>query len=282
MNLKKLFPFLLLLSLVGCSKRDLQNRYHWQPGPGGFDSPMGVAVAPDGTIAVAEAGAGRITLLAPDGARSASFSSALQRPFDVAFGPDGNLYVADYDLDAIVVLARDGTVRRRFGEGLNAPAGLDVGPDGTVYVADFYNHRVLAYGSRTQEWKGFHYPTDVTLTPAGTLLVADAFDHRIVNLSTGQRIGSRWNPFAPRFDTPVSVASDDAGNLFVADSGHHEVVAVSPTAAELARWRLPGPETPQHTPSRIVRAGGGGFWVVDTPGGRLLKLVATAGRNPTN
>ncbi len=275
MNLKKLFPFLLLLSVVGCSKSDLQSRYHWEQGPGGFESPMGAAVAGDGTLAVAEAGAGRITLLAPDGSRMGSLSSGLQRPFDVAFGPDGDLYVADYDLDAIVVLARDGILRRQFGEGLNAPAGLDVGPDGTVYVADFYNHRVLAYGPRTQVWTGFHYPTDVTLTPAGTLLVADAFHHRIVNLSTGQRIGSRWNPFASRFDTPVSVASDDAGNLFVADSGHDDVVAVSPTGFERGRWRLPGPVTPQHTPSRIRPAKGKGFWVVDTPAGRLVKLAAT-------
>ena len=74
-------------------------------GPGEFQSPIGVAIAPDGTILVLDAGDGRVQRLAPDGSPLGSFGSLgsgpgqFDRPSGIAVDADGAAAAVQRDAD---------------------------------------------------------------------------------------------------------------------------------------------------------------------------------------
>jgi hypothetical protein len=113
--------------------------------------PTGVAVAPDGTVYIAEltgfpfaVGAAQIYSLAPNSSTPTVFATGLTNLTDLAFGADGNLYALEYDSDgilgpnvggAIVRISSTGGVERIYDTGLINPTGLTIGADGAFYVA---------------------------------------------------------------------------------------------------------------------------------------------------
>ncbi|BEL07380.1 SMP-30/gluconolactonase/LRE family protein [Actinoplanes sichuanensis] len=86
----------------------------------GLDQPLGVAVGPDATVVVAEAGAGRVVAIDEDDTVSV-LADGFGRPAAVAFDADGSCYVSDEE---------HGTVHRVghgvIVEGLDAPQGLAI------------------------------------------------------------------------------------------------------------------------------------------------------------
>ena len=124
----------------------------------GFYSPAGLAVAKDGTVAVADTGGNRVVVFGPDGQmRGEPITSTPQgkliQPTDAAFDAKGNLYVVQptgpngkgtlyrFDPDgksqaAWVITAVPSTT--------DTPR-LAVGPDGRVYLSDIEQGRLIAY-----------------------------------------------------------------------------------------------------------------------------------------
>jgi sugar lactone lactonase YvrE len=130
-----------------------------------FSDPIGVAVAPDGTIYVSDRGNARIRMIAPDGMVSTLAGDGVNGDADgygrfgrlhmaegLAVLPDGRVVVADAEnhklklLDpatgALVTLAGTGAGDFMDGPGLSAkfggPRGVLVGRDGRLYVSDDY------------------------------------------------------------------------------------------------------------------------------------------------
>ncbi|MCP4699509.1 MAG: hypothetical protein GY862_22075, partial [Gammaproteobacteria bacterium] len=145
-----------------------------------FSSPAGIAVAPDGSLYIADSGnhrIRRITLtdgiidtIAGNGQKAFSgdggpaTGAALYRPSAVAFGPDGNLYIADKGNSRIrrVTLA-DGIIATVAGGGGQWDP---VGDGGPATEARLY------------------YPTDIAFAPDGSLYIADTSNHRIRQVNT--------------------------------------------------------------------------------------------------
>ena len=135
-------------------------------GPGEFQSPNGVAIAPDGTILVLDAGNGRVQRLAPDGTPVGSFGTLgagpgqFDRPSGIAVDGDGAVYVAEaggarrvqkVSPDGVVIGAwpapgvrGDFDPEEMVGGGMTAgmlltgPTGVAVAPDGTMMTTWCY------------------------------------------------------------------------------------------------------------------------------------------------
>ena len=189
-----------------------------------FSSPKGVAVAPNGTIYVADSTNDRIrainpttsqvTTLAGSGtegfADGTGTTAQFRAPIEVAVAPNGTVYVADrfnHSIRAInpttsqvTTLAGNGTAGFADGTGTDArfhtPSGVAVASNGTVYVSDTVNYRIRAINPTTGEvttlagssagfadgtgtTARFNYPWRVTIAPGGTIYVTDRYNYRI-------------------------------------------------------------------------------------------------------
>jgi DNA-binding beta-propeller fold protein YncE len=111
---------------------------------GGLNRPVGLAVRGDGTVVVAEAGAGRVVAIDGDDAVTV-LAEGLGHPVDVAFDGEAG-YVSDEERGAVLRLADESPVV----EGLSAPQGLAV-RGGEVLVVETGRRRLLAIDPGTGE-----------------------------------------------------------------------------------------------------------------------------------
>jgi DNA-binding beta-propeller fold protein YncE len=127
-------------------------------GPGRFDTPTGVTVAPDGTIWVADTANNLIQRL-DDGTTDGWTAFPMpgggtvnyRRPWGVTANPDGSVWVTDSGRARIVHIDKEG-------EQLQVATGEELGA-----------------GS-------FNQPFDTLVLPNGNLLVSDALNNRIVEV----------------------------------------------------------------------------------------------------
>ena len=125
--------------------------------------PWGLAVGPNGEVAVADTFGWRVRIFDSDltftgvefgtpPADGAPGPFNLFGPRDLAFDAEGNLWVTDTGHKRIQVYTPGGEFLRTIGsEGsgdgqFNEPVGISIASDGTVFVADMYNRRVVMLG----------------------------------------------------------------------------------------------------------------------------------------
>lgn len=219
-------------------------------GPGSSDGPAGearfsgaaVAVSPDGTVYVADAGNHTIRRIVPGGlvttiagiagARGAQDGAGSQARFNfptgIALAPDRSLYVADSNNHVIRRVDAEGMVTTYAGEpgsfGLadgartsarfNSPFDVGVGPDGAVYVSDSGNCLVRAIA-----------PNGTVRTLAGA---AGACEHADGPASQA------------RFRDPHGVAVGADGAVFVADAAAHAIRRITPAGLVTTLAGVPG------------------------------------------
>lgn len=200
----------------------------WRDGPAGearFADPYGVALGPDGSVYLADAGAGdRIRVIRPDGgvqtlaggrrgfADGLGAAARFDTPSGIALDAAGNLYIADTGNHAIRKMTPDGRVTTLAGTGrpgwrdgpgaqaqFDGPVGIAVDAAGRVLVADTYNDRIRAIG------------------PEGA----------VTTLAGGDTPGDVDGPGAmARFDTPCGIAVDAHGRIVVADTRNNALRAI--------------------------------------------------------
>lgn len=198
--------------------------------PGQFNRPRGIAVAPDGTLYVADTDNHRIQHLTPQG-------KVLQ-----TWGQYGDIATG---------AAPGGT--------FNQPWGIAVGADGSVYVADVWNHRVqkfTANGDFVSMWGAFGQaesltafwgPRDIAIDSQGRLFVTDTGNKRVVVFdANGQSLfqfGSAGMGEG-EFDEPVGIAIDQKDNVYIADTWNQRVQVFSPDGADsftfARQWDISG------------------------------------------
>jgi predicted membrane-bound mannosyltransferase/DNA-binding beta-propeller fold protein YncE len=177
--------------------------------PGQFQRPRGIAVAPDGSLYIADTDNHRIQHLDRDG-------TPLQ-----AWGSFADLTQGD---------APGGT----FYE----PWGISVAPDGSVYVTDTWNHRIQkfspegefltmwGYFGQAERPDAFWGPRDVVVDPDGRVIVSDTGNKRIVIFGPDGDFIAQFGEegYAPgQFYEPVGLALDDEGHLYVADTWNQRI-----------------------------------------------------------
>lgn len=190
-----------------------------------FNQPLGLAVAPDGTIFITDSGNHLIRVIATNGTVSViagnpeTFGSAdgtgtnafFNSPVGLALAPDGSLFVSD---------ANNFTLRRVTAAGvvttIAGAAGQDGSTDGPAATARFGK------------------PAELALAPNGTLYIADAAHHTIRRLTPDGHVSTiaglvgadgamdGANGLA-RFFNPYGLAIAARGHLVVADTYNQTV-----------------------------------------------------------
>jgi hypothetical protein len=273
-----------------------------------LDMPSAVAVAPDGSVVVANTGAhtvvrvdaesGRVSVIAGKAGESGNADGAaaearFDAPVGVAVAPDGTIFVADTYNDRIRRVGIDGSVTTLAGGGesgfadgrgaearFDTPCGVAVDGHGLL-VADTGNHRLrrvtfdgsvstIAGTGEAAERDGqaheaaFNEPTAIVVTGPDEFYVVDAAASSLRFCKFGQ--GPAKRPPAPqafdapgvytvaggfpvglndgelagvRLNRPTGVALAAKNLLVFADSGNGFVRAFVPAGAELGRYSQP-------------------------------------------
>lgn len=197
-------------------------------GDGQFTTPRGLAVGPDGSIYVADAGNHRIQVFDPEG------------QFLLKWGSQGS----------------------EPGQ-FNEPWGIAVGQDGTVYVADTWNHRIQAFSS-TGEFKdsvgtfvnvqsdpqaepgNFWGPRDIAIDAQGNLYVTDTGNKRVQKFTPDLQFLQSWGGggiIPGAFEEPVGIKIDRQGNIYVADTWNHRIQKFDPNFNPVLQWDVAGWES---------------------------------------
>ncbi|NMB87123.1 MAG: hypothetical protein GYA17_02110 [Chloroflexi bacterium] len=171
--------------------------------------PRGVAMAPDGSIYVSDAGNNRIEHFSVQGELMDVWGSFA----DVSQGsaPGGTFY---------------------------EPWGIAVAEDGSVFVADTWNHRVQKFtadGQFVQMWgyfgqaeqpDAFWGPRDIAIDSQGRVYVTDTGNKRVVLFTQdGEYVGQFGSAGleAGQFDEPVGIAIDDNDLVYIVDTWNQRV-----------------------------------------------------------
>ncbi|MDP9794161.1 sugar lactone lactonase YvrE [Catenuloplanes nepalensis] len=185
------------------------NTYHQTTGTvrmraTGLDAPLGIVAGPDGTLIVAESGAGRVLTIDADDTVTV-LADGLGRPAGVAVH-DGHVYVSD---------ERHGTVSRLDDgvpvpliEDLDTPQGLAIS-DGRLFAAEAGRHRLVSVDLLT----GGHPQTTDVPSAGGA--------HRDLPALSAHGLPGVPRPFA-------GLAAAPDGSLYLAADGEGGILHLTP------------------------------------------------------
>jgi tripartite motif-containing protein 71 len=200
-------------------------------GPAQLNGPTSLALGPEGRVAVADWGNGRVQVYSRTGqylqqvGRRGSGQEELSSPFGVCVDDAGNLWVSDTLHHRVQRYAADGTWLDSVGEGeLNAPLGLALGPEGQVHVVEAGGARVSVFstsGVKMREYGGVEVgllsPRAIAVDAEGTAYVTDATAAALFVFSAAGALRDRMlvtREGAPA--APLHVALGPTGALEVA------------------------------------------------------------------
>ena len=224
--------------------------------PGGtFYEPWGIAVAPDGSVYVADTWNHRIQKFSPEGeflTMWGYFGQAEQPdgfwgPRDVVVDPEGRVIVSDTGNKRIVIFGPDGEAIAEFGEeGYEAgqfyePVGLALDADGILYVADAWNQRIQSFSP--DEFGSFQpldawdiygwYGQSLDNKP---FLAADEQIHifatdpegvRVLEFTNDGEIVLYWGDYSvgnDGFDLVGAIAVDPVSGVWLTDTGNSRIM----------------------------------------------------------
>jgi sugar lactone lactonase YvrE len=189
-----------------------------------FNSPLGIAVAPDGSVYVADSGnqcirkisGGVVSTFAGSpqvwgGADGQGTNAQFNGPVGLAFDRRTNLFVCDANNDTIRKIAPDGTVTTFAGA-----VGADGSADGNLNFARFRS------------------PAELTFDKKGNLFVADSLNQTVREIYTNGMVSTVSGAAgdygatdgvngAGRFYNPYGLALGADGTLFLTDT-YNELV----------------------------------------------------------
>ncbi|MBK1722057.1 hypothetical protein CKO23_07295 [Thiocystis violacea] len=223
-----------------------------------ISSPTGIAVTPDGSLLIADAGNARIRRVGPDGRiytvagtgtvgytgdGGPAKEAQIGMPYGVDVGPDGSIYIAErlrirkVSPNGIITTVA-GNGRRYYRDsddgGLATDAGMElsdvaVAPDGGFYIADNWDQRILYVNPDGIITSIAGIGGVVGYTGDGGPATAAKFtypgaavvtpDGSLVIADGGNKRLRRIRVPAPAYDgAPISIASEDGAQLYLFDA----------------------------------------------------------------
>ncbi len=223
--------------------------------------PTGLAIAPDGTIYIADTWNHRISAFTSNGlplrqwggffngqdnpAALPQHTSEFYGPRGIAIGSNGLLYITDTGNSRVLVFDKDGKFVRAFGSfgagngQMDNPIGIIARADGTVAVADTNNARILLFSAEGQyqsaipvaDWstvRGLEaYPI---FLKNGNLLVPSPTGNRLMEMTTQGKTVRVITGIPGDLRRPVAVTvTADGTTALVVNDETNTVVKVSLT-----------------------------------------------------
>ena len=278
--------------------------------PGQYLGPHGLALAPDGSLYVADSLNHRIQHISPDGkvlqvwgsfadvSKGDAPDGTFNEPWGVAVAPDGSVYVADTWNYRIQKFTSDGKFVKMWGsgpsveqDGFYGPRGLAVDGLGRIFVADTGNKRIVIYdgegkylgefGSPGMELGQMDEPVAVAISASGLVYVTDTWNQRVqvfspdtsglVYTAIAEWPVEGW--YGDSLENKPFITVDASGNVSVTDPELCRVIEYSSTGQPVRVWD--GCSAGGFAlPSGIVSDGTGGLWVSDARSGTLVHFKA--------
>ncbi len=239
------------------------------PTAGGLYQPVGIAVAPNGDVYVADRGNGRVV--------------RYPSPFD----HQGGLQLPDLVLGQqnFTTLSKTASATN-----LTAPTGVAIASDGTVVVSDILQNRVVAfpgpaanltngmaastvYGQADFTSTGggtadnqFSSPYEIAVDSSDRVYVADAGNNRVLIFDSPSKAGT--NPHAlttiGNLNVPRDVYVNQAtGDIWVADTGNDAVLRFPAFSALAAAGNMPSARFSSYSPRAATVDQLGNLYVAD-------------------
>jgi DNA-binding beta-propeller fold protein YncE len=244
---------------------------NWNPPAGTFSEPWDVAVAPDGSVYVADTWNNRIQVFdangkfvklwghfGESGGQASGAEGLFYGPRGIAIAPDGRVFVADTGNKRVQVFDREGQFLLQFGGAglldgnLDEPVGIDVSQAGEVVVADTWNGRLQVFnenGQALRKWdiSGWFDPSVddqgkgrvgkpyLAFGPDDRVYVADQAGSRILIFDRQGQYQESFGQFGADnrgFSAPSGIAIDGKGNVLVVDTGNGRVMAFPPLGSD--------------------------------------------------
>lgn len=243
-------------------------------GEGQFTTPRSMAIAPDGSIYVADSGNNRIEHFAANGTYLGMWGvsgdidsgnapgGSFKEPWGIAVGPDGSVYVADTWNFRIQKFSADGRFITMWGiagqaetpDSFWGPRGIAVDKMGHVYVTDTGNKRVVVFdqdgnyitqfGSAGVGDGQLDEPVGIAVDSDGSVYVADTWNYRIQvfipnELGTDFTFSRAWTVSSwqsQSTDNKPFIAVDSQGNVYVTNPDKYRVLEFDTNGQILRAW----------------------------------------------
>lgn len=172
---------------------------------GQFFGPRGIAIAPDGSLLISDAGNHRVQRFDPDGRLLAVYGGRgagdglFSEPVGVATDRAGNIYVADTWNRRIQKLDKDGKFVAQWpmagweSESVVNKPYLAIDAEGAIYATDPEMHRAIklsasgqvlaVWGKLGRDNASLNMPTGIAVAPNGEVWIADALNQRAVKFA---------------------------------------------------------------------------------------------------
>lgn len=277
-------------------------------GPSVMGAPVGLALAPDGTLfftdntqhAVLELkNDGTVTLVAgcghPGNMDGVGNTACFRNPTGLVRLDDGSLIVADTGNCKLRKIFADGSVETLAGTGkagksdsadpltgqLTDPRGLALAKDGTLYIADSgsSNIRRLDASGLTTALPSY-YPTAVTIGPDATLYYIQTRGGTIERngpsgsgtlAGAGNQFGDADGPGAMARLRPSDGIALDGARVVFTDSANHKLRVYDPASGEVSTLAGDGSARVLQMP-RGVLVTPDGYIVADTGNHRIVRI----------
>jgi predicted membrane-bound mannosyltransferase/sugar lactone lactonase YvrE len=283
--------------------------------PSQLTSPHDLAIAPDGSIYVADSGNHRIQHFSAEGtfiSEWGSFGAAngttpaapgtLNDPWGIAVGADGSVYVSDTWNNRIQKFSAKGDFIKEWGVSgqgetpyaLWGPRGIAIDAQGHIFVADTGNKRIVIYdsdgnsvgqfGSVGSDIGQFNEPVGVAVDASGKVYVADTWNQRMQVMEPDGTGGytpyKNWDIvgwYGQSLDNKPYVGVDNQGHVFVTDPMGYRVLEFTDQGQFIQFWGDSGTGADGfNTPQGIVVDKTGSIWVADSGNARVMHFSLPA------